>query len=159
MEDSSENKNLVKQRYRALNEHNLDEVLQFYADDYTTTLIHPSGEEETIGTEQVKSHLAEFITGFPDIEFKIKTMVSEDYRVLIHYRATGTHEGEFLSIESTGNNVSMQGYASYRFGDGKIVETDGHISLFHGLRQMGIEFPIEDVEGPGDSPEFLGTSN
>ncbi len=143
MTTPAENKELVRERFEAMNEQDFNAVRELYADGYTTTLTHPDGREEEVDLDELTERWQENFDAVPDGEFHLKEMAAEDDWVLVRYRATGTHEGEYLGIEGTGNELDVQGYGSYRFENGKIVETHGQLSLTHALSQMGVDLPIE----------------
>lgn len=136
-------KELVRNHLRALDDQDLDAAMDFYADDYTTTMVHPTGEEEELDVEGLKALYSGYFEAFPDLTAEIHEMAAEDEWVLVRVELSGTHEGEFLGIEPTGNEVELQEHLSYRFEDGEIVEAHSTAAGIDLLRQLGVDLPIE----------------
>jgi steroid delta-isomerase-like uncharacterized protein len=63
-----------------------------------------------------------FLTAFPDIRLSVEDTVSEGDRVVIRWRAEGTHAGAGLGLEPTHRRVSFHGMTWMRFSNGKILE-------------------------------------
>jgi len=86
-----------------------------------------------------KEGLAEFFEAFPDFFTQISdTVVDVDHRkVAIRWRATGTHEAEFLNIQPTGRFVHFVGIEILTIDeDGLITERWGEwdgLSILHQL--------------------------
>ena len=75
----------------------LDEIL---ADDWVG---HTSTSAEDLqGPDDMKEYIEETRSAFPDIELDLEHLVAEGEMVASHWTATGTHEGEFIGIEATG---------------------------------------------------------
>jgi predicted ester cyclase len=49
-------------------------------------------------------------------------MVVEDDTVVVRYSVNGTHEGEYLGVEPTGQTAEWTGMAMYRIEDEQIAE-------------------------------------
>jgi predicted ester cyclase len=75
------------------------------------------------GTSRIKQSVTSLHTVFPDAHYKIDDQLVDGDKVVTRYRATGTHEGEFLGMEATGKYGEMDGISIDRIQDGKIVET------------------------------------
>jgi len=77
------------------------------------------------GIEGAKSSISNHKKSFPDWTEEIVDMIAEGDRVVTRYKSTGTHQGAFNGIDSTGNKVTIYETSIYRIADGKIVEQWG----------------------------------
>ncbi len=59
---------------------------------------------------------------FPDLHVHIEETVSENNRVVVRWRAEGTHTGDGLGIPPTNRRVSFRGMTLIRFANGKLIE-------------------------------------
>lgn len=84
-----------------------------------------------------KRSITTFRTAFPDIRFAIEDLITEDDKVVTRWTAQGTHQGEFLGIESTGKRVRFGGIYIYRVSDGKIAELWVSLDLLGPVLQLG----------------------
>ncbi|MET8528874.1 ester cyclase [Micromonospora sp. NPDC005172] len=77
---------------------------------------------------------------FPDLRYKIVDVVAAAGRVAVHWRAAGTHAGQFGPVPPTGQVVSYSGATFLRFDtDGRIVEVWSCNELLQLLQQLGVE--------------------
>lgn len=119
-------------------EGNLDLLDELYAEDAV--------EHNAMGVHQGRPAIREsfraFLTGFPDISQTVENVVAEDDTVAVHITSRGTHEGDLMGIEPTGNEIEVQQMFFVRIEDGVIVERwflPDSLSL---LQQLGVvEFP------------------
>ena len=83
--------------------------------------------------EGVKQVTAMFRQAFPDSYFTIEDMVAEGDKVATRKTFHGTHQGEFMGIPPTGQQVSIGLIDIVRIVDGKVVE---HWSMGDNLGMM-----------------------
>ena len=62
---------------------------------------------------------------FPDWKEEIVDMVSEGDKVVTRYKSTGTQQGTFNGLDSTGKKVTIYETSIYRIANGKIAEQWG----------------------------------
>ena len=74
-----------------------------------------------------------FRQAFPDSYFTVEDMVAEGDKVATRKTFHGTHQGEFMGIPPTGQQVSTGLIDVVRIVDGKVVE---HWSMGDNLRMM-----------------------
>ena len=101
--------------------------------------------------EGVKQLTAMFRQAFPDSYFTIEDMMAEGDKVATRKTFHGTHQGEFMGIPPTGQQVSMGLIDIVRIADGRVVE---HWSMGDNLgmmQQLGI------VPRPGGTEEASPT--
>ena len=72
--------------------------------------------------EAVKDYLGAFRTAFPDIQFAVADLISDDNRTAARWSLVGTQTGEFRGNPPTNKKVSVPGITIFGFQDGKIDE-------------------------------------
>ena len=63
-----------------------------------------------------------FRAAFPDIHHTIEATITEDERVVVQWRATGTHRGAWGAISPTQQRVAFTGITLAALQDGKIQQ-------------------------------------
>lgn len=132
---STENEEIVRRfAEQFINAGNHDTAEEFLAEDvhdYT-----PLGE--TTGRDAVVETTKELGAAFPDFTIRLEEVVADGDTVAVRMTQRGTHEGEFMGIEPTGNSFEIEAMAFVRLADGKIVERRTRPDLLGLLRQLGI---------------------
>lgn len=85
-----------------------------------------------------KAFAAEWINGFSDLHVVVDFAIAEDDRVLLHWRAEGTHTGEFRGTPATGRRISASGLTLMRFSDGEIFEMWDETAAFGRLESLTV---------------------
>lgn len=138
-----ENKERARQYLEALEGHtdgHIDNLEEFVAEDVVNH--NPVSSDditlgEARGIEAFRPHAESITTAFPDLQFDIQDQIAEDDRVMTRFVLSGTHDGPFMGIEPTGEEVTMSGIVIYRFANGKIVERWGEANTVGFLQQIG----------------------
>jgi predicted ester cyclase len=114
-----ENKALVRREQGELWNHtgNLDAAAELFAPDRV---------------EDAKQEAANVRGGFPDLESTIEDLIAERDKVVAHWRAQATHQGEYM-----GNRVNFRGISIYRIEGGQIAESWGVSEDLGLMRQIG----------------------
>lgn len=86
---------------------------------------HFIGGLEWKGIDGAKNSIANHKKSFPDWTEEIVDMIAEGDKVVTRYKSTGTHQGAFNGVDSTGNKVTIYETSIYRIRDGKIAEQWG----------------------------------
>lgn len=101
---------------------------------------HQVYHDPTGSGEEPLSEFKEFISGyhetFPNLHFEVNRYIQEDDYVAFWGRVTGTHEGPFMGIESTGQFFNIMGINVVRIDSGKIVERWANFDIFGLLQQL-----------------------
>ncbi|WP_227355644.1 ester cyclase [Haladaptatus salinisoli] len=140
-ETTEENKRLARRVPEEIaTERNFDLVEEVYAEDCVEHA--PFGEPAT-GREATEEQLRSFIGAFPDFEATVEDAVAEGDTVAMRVTLRGTHEGEFMGIEPTGNSFEVQNAVFTRVEDGKIAERWVMPDTLGMFRQLGVvESPV-----------------
>src|SRR5690348_16340912 len=78
------------------------------------------GPNPGTGPEGFKANAMRLISGFPDVQFTLHHLISENDRVAVYWTWEGTHRGAFANIAPTGKRVQQEGMVMYRFEGGKV---------------------------------------
>src|SRR5918997_1476543 len=97
-----ENKALVRREQGELWNHtgNLDAAAELFAPDRV---------------EDAKQQAASIRRGFPDLESTIEDLIAERDKVVAHWRAQATHQGEYMGIPPTGRKPAYEPPSSSPF--------------------------------------------
>lgn len=134
----TDKKELVERLNREVyREGNLDLIDEIYAEDYVEH--NPALPHEIRGREAVREKIAMFQTAFSEATGTTEDIVAEGDRVADRHRFRAIHDGEFMEIEATGNEIDIEGMAIHRFEDGKIVETWVQADMMGLMNQLGVQ--------------------
>jgi steroid delta-isomerase-like uncharacterized protein len=92
--------------------------------------------------------LAALLTGFPDVHHTIEAVIAKDDLVVIRYRATGTHEGEFQGFAPTGKRVTWTGINIFRIECGRIAEVWSEVDGLGRVEQITGATPAAATPAP-----------
>jgi steroid delta-isomerase-like uncharacterized protein len=132
---AEENKAIARRGYEAINQNNLDALDEVAAPDITD---HDPAPGQAPGLEGVKQWFSSMHTAFPDFQMNVEEMIAEGDKVVARVRMSGTHQGEFMGIDPTGNRVEISGIGILRVADGKIVEHWGNFDDLGMMQQLGV---------------------
>jgi predicted ester cyclase len=74
---------------------------------------------------------------FPDVVVTEEDLIANDSTVVERSSAAATHNGEFMSVPSTGRKIRWTEIHIYRFVDGKIAVHWVELSMLQLLQQIG----------------------
>ena len=129
-----ENKALVRREQGELWNHtgNLDAAAELFVPDRV---------------EDAKQEAANVRRGFPDLESTIEDLIAERNKVVAHWRAQATHQGEYMGIPPTGNRVNFRGISIYRIEGEKIAESWSVSDLLGMMQQLGAIGELGPAQG------------
>jgi predicted ester cyclase len=134
---AEENKAVVRREMKELFNHtgNLDATEEIIDPNYVS---YEPTSGETRGIEGAKQFAATYREAFPDLENTIEDMVAEGDRVVVRFRARGTHQGETEAFgPPTGNRMEITGITIKRLSEGKIVEAWTNFDALGMMQQLG----------------------
>lgn len=76
-------------------------------------------------------------SGFPDIQWTLDEMVTEDDKVAARFTMRGTHLGIFFGMPPTKRKIEVQAINFYHLASEQIVEEYGQPDLLGLLQQIG----------------------
>lgn len=111
------------------------------------------------GAKGVKGFIDPFmplINAFPDIQYKLITLVSEGDKVVARWKWTGTQTGTFRNVPATGKTISSDGISIYEFKNGKIVGSDVQLDRLGILQSLNVlPANIAPVKPIKDQVQFI----
>jgi len=109
----------------------LDEIL-------SPDVVYHSGGLPPKGIGEIKDVvLAPVLVGFPDVEYTIDQVISDEDNVVLIWHATGTQTGEFQGFPASGKEAKWTGINAFRFECGKVVELWAEFNALGRLQQIG----------------------
>lgn len=134
-----ENKRIVQRLYDELfSKWNFAVVDEVFSPDFVSHDMPPGLPR---GPEGVRQFYTGIRSGLPDVKLTVEDMIPEGDRVIVRWRARGTHDGPFLGIPPTGKPVSFTGIAIYRLSQGKVVERWVEVGLLGVAAELGAAVP------------------
>ncbi|WP_227356005.1 ester cyclase [Haladaptatus salinisoli] len=133
----ADNKELVRNLMEEVfNEKNVDAADEFLAIDYTE---YATGNGESFQSrEEFKAGNADFFTAFPDLTVTEDGCIAEGNTVVYRHTLTGTHKGEIMGVEPTGNEITLENAGVFRIKNGKIIDLYLYADNISLMRQLGI---------------------
>ena len=87
--------------------------------------------------EAAKQQAADFRRGFPDVISTIEDLIAEGDEVVARWKSRATHQGDYMGIAPTGNEVEFTGISFYRIEGGKIAQSWNIEDRLGLMRQIG----------------------
>lgn len=103
-------------------------VAKFYVPGQSEPLQGPKGYLMTIAMMR---------GGFPDIQWTIEDMITENNKVAVRFTLRGTHKGVFFGVPATEKSIVVQAMNFYRLADNQIIEEFGQPDMLELLTQIG----------------------
>lgn len=113
---------------------NVDAIDDLVAGDFVD---HDPAPDQGPGPAGLKDFWKAFHGASSDLVVEVDRLVADDDCVAIAYRASGTHDGDFLGIPATGRSFEVRGLQIGRFEDGMLVERWGSSDQLGILQQVG----------------------
>lgn len=88
--------------------------------------------------EGFKQSFVIFRAAFPDLKYTIEDMIAEGDKLVIRWKATGTHKGGLFGIPPTGKKITVTGMDIFRITGGKLVELWLNWDQLGMMQQLGI---------------------
>jgi predicted ester cyclase len=116
------NRDVVKSYHRVWSDGQVTELDNILAPDFVCHFIDGI---EWKGIDGAKSSITSHRKSFPDWNEEIVDMISEGDKVVTRYKSTGTQQGTFNGLDSTGKKITIYETSIYRIANGKIAEQWG----------------------------------
>jgi len=84
---------------------------------------------------------------FPDLTATMERWVTEGDQVVIRFKVSGTHKGEFMGIAPTNKHATVGGISMLTFRDGKIAEEVTEFDSLGLLTQLGVIPELSPAQG------------
>lgn len=116
------NRDVVKKYHKVWSNGQVSELDKILAPDFVCHFINGI---EWRGIDGAKNEITSHRKSFPDWKEEIVDMISEGEKVVTRYKSTGTQQGTFNGLDSTGKKVTIYETSIYRIANGKIAEQWG----------------------------------
>lgn len=103
----------------AFNEGDPDRIDGFFTEDF---VCHLTGGTSVEGPEEYKERIRSMRSAFPDFHKELVFFVADGDEAAVQYRWSGTHNGEFMGVDPTGNHVESTSVALLRFEGEQLAE-------------------------------------
>jgi steroid delta-isomerase-like uncharacterized protein len=137
---TEDNKTFMRRFYdEVMNQKNLAAIDNFLA----PTFVNHSALQLGMlggGIEEVKQYVSMIQTTFPDLHYTVEDMIAEGDKVVARLTVSGTQQGAFLGIPSTGKHATVTDIEIVRISNGKFVEIWVQADFLGLLQQLGV-FP------------------
>jgi steroid delta-isomerase-like uncharacterized protein len=135
-----ENITIVKKSFENLNKHDLEANDQYIAEGARSVAAGSPGE---LNREQARQYTQNFITAFPDLQFKVKDVIAQGDKVAATWMSNGTHTGPLITqsgdpIPATNRKVTVTGCTVFTFSEGKIVRQEIYWDQGMLMSQLGL---------------------
>ena len=97
----------------------------------------PGQQEPLQGPKGYLMIIAMMRGGFPDIQWTIEDMITEDDKVAVRFIMRGTHQGMFFGMPATEKPIVVQAMNFYRLAGEQIIEEFGQPDMLGLLTQIG----------------------
>jgi len=117
------------------NEANLTIVDGVYAQEIVR---HDCGlPDEIVGLENIKKHLGNFFSAFPDLNLTVDEMIAAGNTLVHRWTLTGANTGSIGGMPPTGKEVRFSGVSIVHLVNGKAVEIWDFYNALDMYQQLG----------------------
>jgi predicted ester cyclase len=132
---TEDNKTLVRRFYdEVLNARRIDVIETLALADYIEHDPLPGQRDGLVGLQDRVSMLVGGLAS----TYTVRETIAEDDRVVVRWRNTGVHSGEFLGVPPTGRPFDFAGIDIYRIENGRMAEHWHVVDQLTLLQQLGL---------------------
>jgi steroid delta-isomerase-like uncharacterized protein len=113
---------------------------------------------QVTGLDSYKQHVALYAAAFPaEGGVEIEDMLAQGDKLAVRWTWRVIHEGEYMGISPTGNQLTMTGITFHRFSEGKVAENWHQYDALGFLQQLGVVPPMGREDFTWGQPAEAGT--
>jgi predicted ester cyclase len=133
---AAENKAVVERLTRELfnDGGDVDVADELLADDFVDHTPAPGSSGDR---ESYKQRARQMRGPFSDVRTTTEQILAEGDLVAERWRCSFRHTGEFMDVKPSGRDAEIDGFAIYRFRDGRVAEFWGLSDAFGLMQQLG----------------------
>jgi steroid delta-isomerase-like uncharacterized protein len=90
------------------------------------------------GRQGLKDVLGMFFSGFPDMHWVVEEQIAEGDKVVTRFTWTGSQQGAFMGIPTTGKQVKVKGVVIDRVIAGRLVDSRILMDSMGMMQQLGV---------------------
>jgi steroid delta-isomerase-like uncharacterized protein len=128
-------KNLMKDAMAAVNSHDVDKAVTFYADDCIYEDLGAIRVNK--GKEEIKAYLSEIYSMSQDVKLDVKSEHIEGNYYASEWVMTGTNTGKIMGLPATRKKFTIRGASFFQIRDGKISHQTDYWNLMSFLQELG----------------------
>jgi steroid delta-isomerase-like uncharacterized protein len=133
---AEENKAVARRWFEELfNQGNLEVADEIIAPDHVNH--DPTLPDIPPGPEGQKQVVNLYRSAFTNAHINVEDQIAEGDRVVTRWTGSGTHQGEFMGVAPTGNQVTVTGITINRVSGGKIAESWTNYDALGLMQQIG----------------------
>ena len=107
---------IVREFYSAMNEYDLDSLMNFLADDFKMITV----SNRVTDKHGLMDMLSQGKNAFPDRKVTIERIMTKENTAMVEFMYTATHTGEYLGFPATNNRIELPAVDILEFESGKI---------------------------------------
>lgn len=139
---SEENKAFRRHFYEEVfNKRNVAAIDDFFAPNFVnhsaSQLGLPAGD-----FEHVKQFLNMAMEAFPDLHYTVEELITEGDKIVSRLTISGTQQGAFMGIPTTGKRATISDIEIFRITGGKAVENWVQADFLGLVQQLGVIPPM-----------------
>ena len=126
----------MRRTYELINAGDIAKFGDLVADDFVE---HQGGLGFPTTKEGMLDFFSALLTAFPDFRMNVEDLIADADKTVARVRASGTHQGEFMGVPSTGASVDVELIDIMRFdGAGLLCEHWGVADMLSLMQQLGV---------------------
>ena len=125
---------IVNQWIEAWNSQDLVAARDLLTPDYQR---HDANLPDLDGAQAGVDFITMVLSGFPDVHLHPEHVIAQDELVAVRLTVRGTHQGPFMGVPPTGNEVTVEVMDVYRLAGDKIAEEWAVMNTMGLLQQIG----------------------
>ena len=98
------------------------------------------------GPAAIKEYVEVYQRAFPDIWYTVEHIFGGADEICVRWVATGTHESDLFSLESTGETFEEAGINAFALEDGLITDVWSQWDTLRMVQELGIVPPVGATE-------------
>jgi len=116
---TEKNKQVIRAIFDVLHKKTFNELDELLAEDFFNhnPMVGCSPEREGL-----KDSFILMSEAFPDLQYRIDDLIAEGEKVVTYSTVSGTHEGQFMGIEPTGNSFEASTISITRHEGDRVAE-------------------------------------
>ncbi|HET9476157.1 MAG TPA: ester cyclase [Dehalococcoidia bacterium] len=134
------NMTVVRDLNRAENAHDLDGIFALMHEDVVwESNVLPT---PVVGREADRQINEALFRAFPDYHREIEQLIASGDYVVMRWRMTGTHRGEWNAVPATNRPIDVHGCTVFEIRDGKEAHAWLYMDSDTFMRQLGVSPPV-----------------
>jgi hypothetical protein len=127
---------VIRRFHSAMNNKDMNSLREIVDLDFIN---HQGAMGDQIGPGPLINGLQMFYEAMPDLHVTEDYVLAQGNRVATRIRTTGTHQGTYMGVPPTGNQISFTGIVIYSLNDdGKVIERWQDFDSVSMMQQLGV---------------------